>query len=153
MSKGFTLIELLVATVLSLFVALSLSYLINTSLKTLDLYKRKVQEKKVDHFIYTVQRQLIGCHSLEFRSEGITYLTSFGLTEEFVRVHLDAGKDGVFYEEYDPWDNSLLYRYILPVDSIFSYDGRKAIRFRVGDKEYILLTLCSEEYFIGNKKR
>lgn len=152
MSRGFTLIELLVATVLSLFVALSLSYVINTSLKTLDLYNRKVQEKKVDYFIYTVQRQLIGCHSLDFK-DGMSYLTSFGLTEEFVRVHLDAGKDGVLYEEYDPWDNSLLYRYTLPVDSIFSYDGRKAVRFRVGDKEYTLLTLCSEDYLIGFQKR
>ncbi|MFN3814035.1 MAG: PilW family protein [Aquificaceae bacterium] len=147
MSRGFTLIELLVATVLSLFVALSLSYVINVSLKTLDLYRKKVQEKKVDQFVYTVQRQLIGCHSLDFR-DGMSYLTSFGLTEEFVRVHLDAGKDGVLYEEYDPWDGILLYRYTLPVDSIFSYDGRKSIRFRIGRREYVLLIFCSEEYFI-----
>lgn len=147
MRKGFTLIELLIATLISLFIALALAYLFDTSFRVFKLYKKKVDEKKMSYFLYVVQRQLIGCHNLEFKEDGIWYLTSSGLTEGFVMVRVDATKEGIIYEEYKPETKKLLYSYRIPSDSTFSYDGRRAVKFSINGKDYILFTFCSEEIF------
>lgn len=141
--KGFTLVELIIATTLSLFIALSTVFLINTSFRAIELNRKKIDERKLDYLIYILQKQLIGCHNIEFK-EGITYTTASGLTGGFVKVFFDANKEGILYREYDWYTGELLYSYRLPAEASISYDGRKAIRLLVDGRTYIIFLLCAE---------
>lgn len=148
--RGFTLIELIIATTLSLLIALSVVQLLSTSFKAMELYKRKINERKLNYLIYIIQKQLIGCHNIEFKA-GLTYTTSNGLTEGFVRVFFDASKEGILYREHDTITGKPLYTYKLPVEATFLYDGRKTIKLSASGKEFNLFILCADSLpmFIG----
>lgn len=150
MKNGFTLIELIISTLLSVFIALSIVYFLNISLRILEQYKKHVDGKKIDYLIYIIQRQLIGCHNIEFK-DGINYLTADGLTKEFIKVFFNADEKGFVYTERDIESGELLYSYKIPIRSTYVYDGRKVIKLYIENKEYFLFVLCAENIPIFNR--